>query len=317
MQAIKIKAFGGPEMLSFTTVQEPVVEENQVLISVESVGVGSVDVLLRKGKYPGLDNAGFIPGMEIVGIVSNVGQNVSEDWIGKKVYAMTSLGGYAEKVVVDEVSLVALPESLSSENALSLGINALVANFSLQRARLSPGDKVFVRGAGGGIGSLVVQLAIAYQYDVTVSTTTMEKTEKLKKIGVTNFLDISKNHDVHTKCDAIIDPVGGSKIENFIGMLNSNGTYVLNGAAGGFPSESFGMELLKRFQSSLTLACFSLNSVSSEEIRTSLEMLFDWADAGKIIPFVSQVFPFEQAIDAHRLLESQSTFGKIVLQINR
>ncbi|MEX6689571.1 zinc-binding dehydrogenase [Danxiaibacter flavus] len=315
MKVIKIEAFGGPEMLSLTTVPAPVAKENEVLINVESCGVGGVDILLRKGLYPGLDNAGFIPGMEIVGIVNSVGANVSEEWISKRVYAMTTLGGYAEQVVVNESALVEVPEKLLSDQALSLGINALVAYYSLQRARLSEGERVYVRGAGGGIGSLTVQLALANKYEVSVAPTAALQRGKLQHLGVRNFIDLSQWEGDDQKFDAIIDPVAGSELAQYIALLKDNGVYVLNGVAAGFPNADFGMEFLKRFQSSLTITCFSLNSISADDIRSSLSQIFHLAVDGQITPYVSKVLPFEEAVEAHRLLESQTVFGKIVLKI--
>lgn len=315
MKAIKVDAFGSPEMLSITTVATPVLQKGEVLIDVQLSGVGTVDVLLRKGLYPELNKAGFIPGMEVIGTVNKVGTNVSAEWIGKRVYAITTLGGYAEQLAVPESALVPVPDNLPGDQALALGINALVAYYSLQRARLSPGDSVFIRGAGGGIGSLTVQLALANQYEVAVADTTALKREKLMHIGVRNFVDLSQWSEVNSKFNAVIDPVAGAEFERFFTLLNDNGIYVLNGAAAGFPGEDFGMGLLKRFQSSLTLACFSLNSISASDIRVSLSRLFQLAENSQITPFVSEIFPLDAAADAHRLLESQSVFGKIILEI--
>ena len=136
-----------------------------------------------------------------------------------------------------------------------------------------------------------------------------------KNIGVRNFITLTEPNANDKNFNAVVDPVGGPDLEKYVSLLTENGVYVLNGAAGGFPGNDFGMSWLSRFQRSLTLACFSLNSIPAADIKSSLSQLFQSAIDGKIIPFVSEVFPLEDAGEAHRLLETGSVFGKIVLEI--
>lgn len=315
MKAIQATSFGGPDVLSLVLPDTPLPGPGTVLIQVAAAGAGTVDVLIRKGLYPGGINPGFIPGMEVAGTVIATGDQVAEDWIGKRVYAMTMLGGYATHLVVPQEALVPLPGNLSFEDAVGLGINALVAQYSLQRAALTPGDALLVRGAGGGIGSMLVQLALAGGYRVTATGTTPAKRAALERIGVGSFFSVTTPEAAGQAFKAIIDPVAGPDLDRYVAQLADNGTYVLNGAAAGFPPDNFGLSWLSRFQRSLTLACFSLDAIPPQEARASLQQLFRQAEQGQLQAFIGATFALEDAAEAHRVLESGSVFGKIVLQV--
>ncbi|WP_316825518.1 zinc-binding alcohol dehydrogenase family protein [Pedobacter miscanthi] len=313
MKAIKINEFGSADVLSFEEVPEPVAVNKQLKIQVEGAAVGAADILLRKGVYPGMTQANFIPGIEAAGTVISVGDQADKQWVGRRVFAITGLGAYAEQVIVDEDMAIIIPDELTVNEALGLGVNALVADYSLHRSGLIQDDHVLIRGAGGGIGSMAVQLAIANSFEVSVIASSPQKKQDLHNLGVRRFLTMDEAKAGTLEFNAVVDPVAGEDIDTFVELLKENGSYLINGVAGGFPFPDFGMSWLKRFQRSLTLSCFSLNSIPPKEIRGRMDKIFNLAKNGKIKPLIGETFPLENAIAAHILLETGISFGKLIL----
>jgi NADPH:quinone reductase-like Zn-dependent oxidoreductase len=314
MKVIKVMSFEEPEGMKLMEV--PVINAGiaQVVIAVEASGVGYVDVLARKGLFPGFSEPGFVPGVEVAGRVIHVGEKVDKNWLGQRVFALTPFGGYAQQVAVDVAALARIPQQLSATNAIALGVNALVAEFSLQRAACQPEQKVLIRGAGGGIGSMTVLLALLKGASVTAMVSSPEKRQKLEGVGVHNFIQDGQETNSTDAYDSIIDPVAGSSIEAFVKKLRPNGHYIINGVAGGLPNSNFGSSLVASFQKSLTLSFVSLNSIPASLLVKTIESLFNLVVLDKLTPLVAKTYPLANAPQAHRYLEAGLAFGKIVLQ---
>lgn len=276
-----------------------------MLIAVEACGVGLVDVLLRKGLVPGLSPIGFVPGVEVAGMVIDG----AAEWIGKRVFAKVDKGGYAEQLIADVTDIAEIPDALPSEAAVALGINALVAHFSLLQGRCGKEERVLVRGAGGGIGTMTVQLAKLNGAQVTAATTSPEKRSMLSALGVQQFDNGYQEYDV------IIDAVAGNDLASFFNRLKPGGRYVVNGIAGGFPLSDFAMPLVTSFQKSLTISGLSLNSMADSQLMTAMTDIFTLALQGKITAVIDTVYPLTEAVSAHKRLESGNVFGKIVLKV--
>ncbi|MFE7122494.1 zinc-binding alcohol dehydrogenase family protein, partial [Streptomyces sp. NPDC057654] len=195
MKAVIVSSFGGPEVLRVVDRPAPRPGPGQALIRVEAAGVGYVDVMARDGDYQPLSEPGFVPGMEAAGAVAAVGEGVDEHWIGRRVFALTGTGAYAEYVVADVRGLARLPESVSSADAVALGVNALVASLGLDRTHIEKGERVLVRGAGGGIGLMAAQLAALSGGTVTAITSSPERAERLQNLGVAHVQDRTAGED--------------------------------------------------------------------------------------------------------------------------
>ncbi|SEW40514.1 quinone oxidoreductase family protein [Chitinophaga arvensicola] len=305
VKVVSIKAFGSPDELCVTTVEPPEPGAEQVLIAVEACGVGLVDVLFRKGLFPGLSPVGFVPGVEVAGrVVAGAGE-----WIGKRVFAKVESGGYAEQLIANVTSITEIPAALSSEAAVALGINALVAHFSLLHGHCGNEKEVLVRGAGGGIGTITAQLAKISGAKVTASTSSPEKRSMLSALGVLQFDDGAREYDL------IIDPVAGNELSSFFTRLKANGRYVVNGVAGGFPLPDFAMPLVSSFRKSLAISFLSLNSITDSQLTTALTDIFMLAVEGRITSVIDSVYPLAEAARAHERLESGKVFGKVVLKV--
>lgn len=166
MRAVGLQEFGGPEVLEVLDLDDPAPGKGQVRVRVAAAAVNPTDTSLREGSYPGLEDVGppWIPGMDLAGTVDAVGPGVERLAVGDEVMAVVSPmrpegGAYAQQVVVDEASAVAVPDTVSLQQAATLPMNGLTAWLALDTLGLSIGDRLLVTGGAGLLGSYVIQLA--------------------------------------------------------------------------------------------------------------------------------------------------------------
>ena len=250
MKVVTISSFGAADVLSLESVEKPAAEKGRVVVAVEAAGVGLIDIYARQGLYPGRDKPGFVPGSEVAGTVIAVGDGVDAAWLGERVYALIPTGGYSEQIEIAVQNLVRIPAALSANEAVALGINALVGAAALRRAEVAAGDRLLVRGAAGGIGLMTTQLAALAGAEVTAISSTGDRLELLKRLGAKRGLLRDEGLAGGDSYDAIIDIVAGPELTAFIGKLGSNGRYIVCGIAGGPPPPDFGMGLLMAAQRS-------------------------------------------------------------------
>jgi NADPH:quinone reductase-like Zn-dependent oxidoreductase len=318
LKAIAIQAFGSPAGLAVIDLPAPVPDRGQVLIAVEAIGVGGVDVLIRSGALPEYGfKEGHIPGSEVAGTVTAVGDGVDTSWVGRRVWAFTGVGGgYVEQAVAPVEEVLPLPPNLSAADAVTLGSSGVVAHFALSHAHLSPGESVLVRGAAGSLGIPTVQLAARRGASaVAVTTSSAERGDRLRKLGATHVLDRSGEGDADAPAgyDVIIDIVGGADLPSFFARLNPNGRMVAVGMVAGWPPADFGMPLMAAFQKSMSFATFSADTVPVGERRAVRAEQFAAAVRGELEPVVHELLPLEQAVTAHQKMDAGEVFGRIVL----
>jgi len=296
----------------------PVAAPGQVVLRTEAIGVGGVDAVIRRGTLGGFGfREGLIPGSEVAGVVTATGDGVAASWVGRRVWAFTGTGGgYVEEAVAQVDDIVALPDGLTSIDAVTLGSAGPVAQFALAHAHLAPGESLLVRGAAGSIGIAAVELAARGGAPaIAVTTSSPARGERLRELGATHVLDRSGAGDATAPAafDVIVDIVGGEALPLFLDRLAPNGRLVLVGAVAGFPPADFGAHLLRSFQQSRSFATFSLDSVPRDALRTARTELFAAATQGALHPVVEAVLPLDQAAEAHRLMDAGRVFGRIVL----
>jgi NADPH2:quinone reductase len=318
MRAVVIERFGDPSGMAVREVADPTPAADQVVISSEAVGVGGVDAVIRRGALGDYGFAeGLIPGSEVAGVVTAVGDGTNPSWLGRRVWAFTGTsGGYAEQTTARIDDVTALPDGLSSVDAVTLGSAATVAHFALAHAHFTAGESVLVRGAAGSIGIATVELAARGGASVAaVTTSSPERGERLRELGATLVLDRAghSDHDEPGKFDVIIDIVGGGDIPAFIDRLAPNGRMIAVGAVAGMPPADFGMQLMRSFQQSRSFATFSLNTVPVTVRNTVRSEQFDAAVRGCLHPVVHEVLRLDQAAQAHRQMDDGTVFGRIVL----
>ncbi|MEY9862811.1 NADPH2:quinone reductase [Catenulispora sp. GAS73] len=324
MRAVVIEKFGDPSGMAVREVPDPVLKAGQVLITPEAVGVGGVDAVIRRGTLGTFGfTEGMIPGSEVAGPVTAVGDGVDPAWLGRRVWAFTgTAGAYADLATADLNRITALPDGLSSIDAVTLGSAAPVAHFALAHAHFTAGESVLVRGAAGSIGIATVELAARGGASVVaVTTSDAERGQRLRDFGATLVLDRAGNRSRSGEADdsesdtfdVIIDIVGGEAVPDFIDRLNPNGRLVLVGVVAGMPLADFGMRLLQAFRLSRSFATFSLDTVPIDTRNQTRAELFEAAAKGSLHPVVHRVMGLHQAADAHRLMDDGSVFGRVVL----
>lgn len=260
---------------------------DQILINVEAIGVGRVDYLMRQA-LP----AQFVPGIEVAGVVSVAGDGVEPGLVGRRVFARLSSGGYADQVLTSPDQIVSLPDNLQPRMAVASGINALVARFALARASVGKGERVLIRGARGGIGHLVVQMA--------------------KSLGAEVVEDVAHGNTV--SADVVIDLVAGPETGKHLKQLNANGRYVMAGIAAGMPPDDFASVLMTEFRRSLSFATFSLDTIADSESNLAAAQIFAEVEAGLLKPVIAQEFELAHAQQAHDLLAQAAPTGKFILR---
>ncbi|MFJ9709876.1 zinc-binding dehydrogenase [Streptomyces sp. NPDC101234] len=318
MKAVTIKTFGSAEGLAVIDLPAPVPTRGHVLINTEAIGVGGVDTLVRSGALAAYGfKEGHVPGSEVTGTVTAVGDEVDTSWIGRRVWAFTGVGGgYTEQAVAPVEEILPLPAELSAADAVTLGSSGVVAYFALSHAHFGPGESVLVRGAAGSIGIMAVQLAAgAGAGAVAVTTSSAERGERLRKLGATHVLDRSGagDEDAPAGYDVIIDIVAGTDMPSFFEKLNPNGRMVAVGMVGGPPPADFGMSMMAAFRKSMSFATFSADTVSAPDRRAVRTEQFAAAGRGELRTVVHELLPLEQAVSAHRKMDAGEVFGRIVL----
>jgi NADPH:quinone reductase-like Zn-dependent oxidoreductase len=318
MRAVRIQRFGDPSGMAVVAAPDPVPGPGQVVVETEAIGVGGVDAVIRRGTLGSYGfTEGLIPGSEVAGTVSAVGEAVDPAWVGRRVWAFTGTGGgYVERALAAVGDTVALPDGLTSVAAVTLGSAGPVAHFALAHARFGAGESVLVRGAGGSIGIAAVELAVRGGASaVAVTTSSPERGARLRQLGATHVLDRSGADAgaAGAAYDVIVDIVGGADLPAFIDRLAPNGRMVVVGVVAGMPPADFGMRLMGAFQQSRSVATFSLDTVAVAARDAVRADQFAAAARGELSAVVHEVLPLERAAEAHRAMDRGTVFGRIVL----
>ncbi|TYQ09752.1 UNVERIFIED_ORG: NADPH2:quinone reductase [Gordonia westfalica J30] len=317
MKAIVTRRFGSPDGLELVEIESPIPSPGEVLIETEAIGVGGVDAAIRRGTLGHGYPHGMIPGGEVAGSVLQVGDGVSEQWLGKRVWAHTGTsGGYADHATARLADITVLPSALSSSDAVALGSAATVAHFALKHAHFAADETLLIRGASGSIGIATLEHAVRQGASrIAVTTASSSRGQKLLAMGATDVLGRSgKDASDHAPdFDVIIDVVGGADVPSFIDQLAPNGRMILVGAVAGFPPPTFGMKIMETFQHSRSVATFSLASVPVEERNTARAAQFEAAVRGTLHPVVHATMPLADAAKAHEAMDAGTVFGRIVL----
>ena len=318
LKAIAIQTYGGPEGLAVVDLPIPAPAVGQVLIATEAVGVGGVDTVIRSGALAAYGfKEGHIPGGEVAGTVTAVGDGVDASWIGRRVWGFTGTGGgYVEQAVAPVEEIHPLPGTLSAVDAVTLGSSGAVAYFGLRHAHFAPGETVLVRGAAGSIGIMTVQLAArGGAAAVAVTTSSAERGERLRRLGATHVLERSGDGEEEAPAgyDVIIDVVAGEDMPSFFDRLNPNGRMVAVGAVAGQPPADFGTKIMAAFQKSMSFAAFSAATVTPADLGAVRSKQFGAASRGEIEAVVHVLLPLDEAVLAHQKMDAGEVFGRIVL----
>ncbi len=315
MRAITIEQPGGPEVLRWTEVPDPVPGQDEVLIEVHAAGVNRADVLQRQGFYPPPEGAPPYPGMEVSGRIVGAGAGTHHWHAGQEVCALIPGGGYAELAVAHVGQLLPVPRNVTLEDAAALPeVAATVFSNVVDVAGIKPGETLLVHGGGSGIGTFAVQLGKALGAHV-VTTARKTKHDALTALGADRVIDYTaEDFSATVKADVILDIIGGAYLGANVKALNEGGRLVVIGMQGGRKAELDLAALLAKRGSVFATALRSRSIAQKTAIiRGVREEVWPLIDEGLIGPVVDSRVPLPDAAEAHRLMESSGHFGKIIL----
>lgn len=325
MTCIEIAEPGGPEVLRPTTRPRPVAGPGEVLIEVAAAGINRPDVVQRQGNYKPPPGATDIPGLEVAGTVAALGDGVADWKVGDPVCALVVGGGYAEYCPAPAVQCLPIPKGLSPVEGGALPETFFTVWTNLfDRGRLQPGETLLIHGGSSGIGTTAIQVATAFGAKVVTTAGSAEKCEACAKLGAAmainyrdrDFVEAVKEFTGGKGADVIVDMVGGDYIEKNLRALAVEGRLVSIGFQKGAKAEINFMPMMLKRQT-ITGSTLRIQSVESKgRIARSLrEKVWPLIEQSRIRPIVHATFPLAQAADAHRLMESSTHIGKIVLTV--
>ncbi len=323
MHAIEIRQPGGPDVLTPAERPTPVPGPGEALIKVAAAGVNRPDIVQRQGKYPPPPGASDIPGLEIAGTIAQISDDVREWRVGDRVCALVSGGGYAEYCAVPTPQCLPVPRGMSDVDAAAIPETFFTVWTNVfERGRLAAGESFLVQGGSGGIGTTAIQLAHARGARVFATAGSAEKCRACERLGAErainyreeDFVAITREATRGRGVDVILDMVGGDYFPRHIESLAMDGRLVQIATLGGPKAQIFLPAVMQR---RLTITGSTLRARSVAEkgaiAAAVLKEVWPLVEAGRVRPIVFRTFPMDQAADAHRLMESSTHIGKIVL----
>ena len=325
MRCIEISKPGGPEVLVPAERPAPAPKAHEILIKVAAAGVNRPDVLQRMGRYAVPPDASDLPGLEVAGEVSALGSSATRFKVGDKVCALVHGGGYAEFCVTPEVQALPIPKGLSALEAASLPETFFTVWSNVyDRARLAPGESLLVQGGSSGIGVTAIQMASAMGNRVFATAGSDEKVAACVKLGAEkginyrtqDFLEEIKAATGGKGVNVILDMVGGDYVPREIKCMADEGRIVFIASLGGVKAEIDIFEIQRRriviTGSTLRPRPVEFKGAIAQSLR---EKIWPLIEAGNIKPVIFKTFPLAQASEAHRLMETSTHIGKIVLTL--
>jgi putative PIG3 family NAD(P)H quinone oxidoreductase len=323
MRAITLPRFGDASVLTLSEVVEPPVGPSDVRIDVVGAGINGADISQRRGNYPPPSGAPVWPGLEVSGVVSAVGDDVSEWRVGDEVCALLPGGGYAERAVVDQGLVLPVPAGVSVLDAAALPeVAATVWSNVYMSAELLPTESFLVHGGSSGIGAMAIQLAHAQGSRVFATAGSAEKVafaESLGAVGISyreqDFVEVTGHELGGHGLDVILDMVGGDYLARDIRALGVGGRImVIANQSGDTSSFNVGSLMMKRGRIWATTLRARPLAERIAIIASVRESVWPLIEQGLVKPTVDSVFTPEEAADAHRRMESSAHMGKILLQ---
>ena len=328
MRAAIISRYGGPEVLEIREVPDPPAPgADQVLVRVRAAGINRADLMQREGLYPAPPGApADIPGLEFAGEVAALGPSALRWQLGQRVMGITGGGAQAGYILVPETLLTAIPASLDWTQAAALPevfITAHDAMFTQLGVQL--GETVLVHAAASGVGTAAVQLARAAGCTVFGTSRSAEKIERVRPLGLDEAIVADSPaafaRHVHAATagrgvDAIVDLVGAPYLEANLESLALLGRMVFIGMTGGARAEiDLGLVLRKRLRLVGTVLRARTDPEKAAAVRRFAAHVLPLVERGQVRPIVDRAYPLEEIRAAHQRVESNETFGKVILTL--
>jgi NADPH:quinone reductase-like Zn-dependent oxidoreductase len=339
MKAAVAEKYGGPEVLRIQDLPRPVPKGDQLLVQVRAIGLNFADIFGRFGVYPGTPKPPFIPGIELSGVVVEVGGSVRIFKGGERIMGYSRTGSHAEFVLINEKYATMLPDAMSFEEGAAFLVTFLSAYHGLVRlANTRPGENVLIHAAAGGVGLASIQLAKHLSATVFGTVGTEEKAGIAQQHGAHHVVNYT-THDFAKEIrrmvgrqgiDVVMDSVGGDVYRKSWKLLAQMGRYILYGI-----SAVTGKGALSRLKVARTFSLmkpifppnllsankgifgFNLGTLTGKEnyFKEAVMELLKLYEKGVLKPTIGKVFSFEQIVEAHNALQTRQTIGKVVVTV--
>jgi NADPH:quinone reductase-like Zn-dependent oxidoreductase len=330
---IIVSSFGGPEVLKYIQEKElPEPGQGEVRVKVTAVSACFTDTMVRKGIYFGMkEKPPFSPGYDLVGVIDKIGPKTSLFKIGDKVADLTVTGSYTEYICLPELSLTMVPEGLDDGEAVSMVLSYMTAYQMFTRsAVVNAGQTILVHGAGGAVGTALLQIAAVMGVKV-YGTGSSSKQKLISELGATS-IDY-KNETISDRMmemepqgiDAVFDAIGGESFKTSFKLLKKGGILVpygfyknSTGQGGNVALEFMQLKLWNMLPNGKKVNFYSIGDMRKNHPKwfiDDLGNLFDLLKKGKIKPIISERLTLKDAEKAHRLIDSASVKGRIVLTV--
>ena len=320
MKAIRMTRTGGPEVLEYVDVPDPVPGPGDVLIDVESIGINFIDTYVRRGMYP--RPLPLIPGYEVAGTVTATGAEVMDTSVGDRVaMAGLSMGSYAEKMVIPEWQAVRVPEGVSMEVAGAVLEQGMTAHYLCYSTYpLGPEDTALIHAGAGGVGRLLIQMAKQLGATVITTVSTEQKAEMARSVGADhvvlyteqNFREETMRITDGRGVDVVYDSVGQSTADDSLASLRPRGMMVLYGAASG-AVKSLPVSVINAKSLFFTRPGLNDHVATREELVWRAGDVLGWVESGALSLYIHDTYPLSEAGRAQDDLENRRTMGKVLL----
>lgn len=323
MRAVVVHSPGGIDALMIEEVPDPMPGHGQVLIETAFAGCNWADTQVRSGIYPHPYDFPVIPGLEVSGTVLGLGADVDHVAVGDRVTALPNMGGYAEKCVADAALVTKLPDTVGLDVGAAFPVQALTAFHMLHTVHdLKQDDVILVHAAGGGVGLLVIQMAVKAGARVIGTVGTEGKEKKALQYGAERILNLKQEDFVAVVnritrdrgVDLVIDSLGGETLDRSFDAVKVLGHVINIGEAQGKPFDNIRDRVLL---TSSSFTRFSISHVMPNALLWQRGMDFvlnalaaNWLE----IPIVQSI-PFDNVRDMHRQIEGRQVAGKLLLAI--
>jgi NADPH:quinone reductase-like Zn-dependent oxidoreductase len=305
MKAAFIEQYGGPEVLKYGDLPDPVAGPGEVVIDVVAASVNGADWKVRVGQYK-QSKLPFALGRDFSGVISAIGEGVADLKVGDAVFGVCDAGqegAYAEKIAVKAAIVAKKPDGLSHVNAAALALTGLTAMSAIEDTlKLQPGETILIHGGAGGVASFAIQLAKHIGAHI-ITTASAANHEYVRGLGADEIIDYNARDftQIVSNCDAVFDTVGGDVAQKSFAVLKPGGraAFIASGAQAPTPNRDDVMSLRPPVG----------------RARRHLDRIAQLFQAGAIRPPEVKLYRLSEAADAHRLSESRHFKGKLVFQV--
>jgi len=316
MKAIVANEYGGPEVLTLVERPDPVPADDEIAFRVAATSVNMVDTSIRRGSSGAA--LPFTLGLDAVGIVTAVGKNVTRFVVGDRVTAFTQGGSYSEMALARESLAYRVPENASDDAVCSMVAMVAAWNILHHAGRMVKGDRVLIHSAAGTVGKLAVQVArIGGASEIVGLLSDTSKAADLIKLGADEVLSYSALDGpmaaMGREFDVILDANAGANFAKNLDVLASDGRLVCFGHASGTPAQLTTAPLLDANRSVIGYSSADYRVKKPEFLRTAAETMIKLAAGDDLVMPVAAKFPLREAAEAHLLIESRKSAGKVIL----